>query len=93
MELMDNIFKCCTMKSRLPRQHFVLLSVKLVERKKKIDSPKHMNLPGRSFQKNANEKSFFRSSCCTVFKETNIISEVVLEIFGNSWKGFSYGGQ
>ena len=50
---------------------------------KKIDSPKYMNLPGRSFQKNANEKSFFRSSCCTVFKETNIISEVVLEIFGN----------
>ena len=34
MELMDNIFKRCTVKTRLPRQHLLLLSVKLVECKK-----------------------------------------------------------
>ena len=27
-----------------------------------------------------------------VFKETTIISEVFVEIFGKSWKGFNYGG-
>ena len=35
MELMHNIFKRCTVKTRLPHKHFLLLSVKLVERKKK----------------------------------------------------------
>ena len=34
MELMDNLYQGCTMKTRLTRQHFLLLTVKLVERKK-----------------------------------------------------------
>ena len=69
MELMHNIFKRCTVKTRLPHKHFLLLSVKLVERKKKqqqLDSPKHRNLPSKRFQKKANQKSLFRSSCCTM---------------------------
>ena len=28
-----------------------------------------------------------------MFKETSITNEVVVKIFGKSWKGFSYGGQ
>ena len=47
MELMDYIFKRCTVKTRLPRQQCLLLSVKLVERKKQQqqqDSSRHRDV-------------------------------------------------
>ena len=66
MQMMNDMHIRCTVKKRLPPHH-LLLSIKLVKLKKspkKLDSPRHRNSQGQTFQKKANQKNLFRSSCC-----------------------------